>query len=103
MPQLDSPLLLSPVYKPKIWGRSDLAPLFSYPERPRLPRSKGSRARSSRAASASVRAGSPKGHEGAPLIGPLIGEVWIADDTSRFLNGPVARTQLGEAARQYGA
>ena len=103
MPQLDSPLLLSPVYKPKIWGRSDLAPLFSYPERPRLPRSKGSRGRSSRAAAGPVRAGSPKGHEGAPPIGPLIGEVWITDDSSRFLNGPVAGVTLGEASRQYGA
>ena len=103
MPQLDSPLLLSPVYKPKIWGRSDLAPLFSYPERTRLPRSKAARARSSRAAAAPVRAGLPKGHKGAPLIGPLIGEVWITDDTSRFLNGPVAGTTLGEASQQYGA
>ena len=103
MPQLDSPLLLSPVYKPKIWGRSDLAPLFSYPERPRLPRSKGSRARSSRAAAAPVRAGLPKGHEGTPPIGPLIGEVWLTDDASRFLNGPVAGVTLGEASRQYGA
>src|SRR2546429_5162762 len=42
-----------------------------------------SRARSSRAAAAPARAGLPKGHEGAPLIGPLIGEVWITDDTSR--------------------
>ena len=103
MPQLDSPLLLSSVYKPKFWGHSDLAPLFSYPERTRLPRSKAARARSSRAAAAPVRAGLPKGHKGAPLIGPLIGEVWIADDTSRFLNGPVAGTTLGEASRQYGA
>lgn len=28
MPNLDTPLLLSPVFKPKIWGRRDLSPLF---------------------------------------------------------------------------
>ena len=29
MPKLDAPLQLSPVLKPKIWGRRDLSPLFS--------------------------------------------------------------------------
>jgi mannose-6-phosphate isomerase len=28
MPKLDAPLLLAPVFKPKIWGRRDLSPLF---------------------------------------------------------------------------
>ncbi len=31
MSELDSPLQLSPVFKPRIWGRENLAPLFSRP------------------------------------------------------------------------
>lgn len=65
MAELDSPLQLSPVFKPKIWGRKDLAPIF-------------------------------KG------FGRLIGEVWITDDASMFLNGPVAGLTLAEALRKYG-
>ena len=30
MPKLDVPLLLAPTFKPKIWGRRDLSPLFEY-------------------------------------------------------------------------
>lgn len=75
MPPLDTPLQLSPVYKPKIWGRHSLAPLF---ERPEGEQSSG--------------------------IGEndLIGEVWITDDDSRFLNGPPAGLTLKEAAEKYG-
>ncbi|MBZ5565401.1 MAG: mannose-6-phosphate isomerase, partial [Acidobacteriia bacterium] len=31
MPTLDTPLQISNVYKPKIWGRKDLSPLFEKP------------------------------------------------------------------------
>ncbi len=31
MPKLDAPLLLAPIFKPKIWGRRDLSPLFESP------------------------------------------------------------------------
>jgi len=34
--------------------------------------------------------------------GELIGEVWVTDDTSRFLNGPVAGLTLAEASEKYG-
>jgi mannose-6-phosphate isomerase len=34
MPKLDCPLLLSPVFKPKIWGRHNLSPLFKSPASP---------------------------------------------------------------------
>lgn len=37
MPKLDIPLQLSPVFKPKIWGRRDLSPLFSPAEIPLEP------------------------------------------------------------------
>jgi mannose-6-phosphate isomerase len=30
MPKLEVPLLLAPTFKPKIWGRRDLSPLFDY-------------------------------------------------------------------------
>src|SRR2546426_11888509 len=80
MAQLDTPLQLSPVLKPKIWGRKDLAPLFTAPVSP-----------GSQNSPADPR--SP-GQE-------LIGEVWITDDASRFLNGPVAGFTLAEASRAY--
>jgi mannose-6-phosphate isomerase len=80
MPTLDGPLQLSNVFKPKIWGRKDLAPLFATPQ-----------GRSNRGAS-----GSSAGQS------ELIGEVWITDDASRFLNGPLAGLTLGEASKKYG-
>ncbi len=33
MPELDSPLQLSPVFVPKIWGRENLAPIFKRPRK----------------------------------------------------------------------
>ncbi len=83
MPTLDSPLQLSPVFKPKIWGRADLSPLFTRPQdssstgRPHATSARGSRA-------------------------DLIGEVWITDDASQFRNGPLAGMTLAEAAEKYG-
>jgi mannose-6-phosphate isomerase len=71
MPKLDCPLLLSPVYKPKIWGRHNLAPIFE----------------------------SPASKTGEP---ELIGEVWITDDQSRFMNGPLCDLTLAQASREYG-
>jgi mannose-6-phosphate isomerase len=68
MPTLDGPLQLSHIFKPKIWGRRDLSPLFSPP----------------------------------PGLPGAIGEVWITDDASRFLNGPVAGLTLAEASQKYG-
>ena len=88
MPQLDVPLLLSPVYKPKIWGRRDLSPLFLHPDGSRIERFR--------------RRVRPKAAPSADKEAPLIGEVWITDDASQFLNGPLAGITLGEAARQYG-
>lgn len=71
MPKLDCPLLLSPVYKPKIWGRHNLAPLFKSPAT-------------------------------QAVENQLIGEVWITDDESRFLNGPLCDLTLAEASKKYG-
>jgi mannose-6-phosphate isomerase len=85
MPKLDCPLLLSPVFKPKIWGRKNVAPLFARPE------TKPER---------STCAGSAQSAIGK---NDLIGEVWITDDQSRFLNGFVAGLTLDEASRKFGS
>lgn len=82
MAKLDFPLRLSPVYKPKIWGREDLAPLFGRPPAESL-------------VSAGAPGSSPNGR-------PRIGEVWITDDGSRFMNGPLAGLTLAEASKRYG-
>jgi len=69
MPRLDSPFQLSPIFKPKIWGRRDLRPLFSRPRE---------------------------------FAGDLLGEVWVTDDASRFLNGPLSSMTLSEASEKFG-
>jgi mannose-6-phosphate isomerase len=71
MPKLDSPLQLSPVFQPKIWGRSNLDPIFQRPQSPEL-------------------------------SDALIGEVWITDDQSQFMNGPIAGMTLAAAAEKFG-
>src|SRR5208282_6537524 len=73
MSTLNTPLQLATAFKPKIWGREDLSPIYSAAGETDLPVSK--KAEISR---------------GASQAGELIGEVWSTDDTSRFLNGPVA-------------
>ena len=86
MPKLDAPLQLSPAFKPKIWGRADLAPLYY---RPGIPRRRGR---------------SGHGVASAPEMatGTLVGEIWLTGDDARFMNGPVAGRTLGEVSRQYG-
>jgi len=85
MPKLDSPLQLSPVFKPKIWGREDLSPLFS---RPSIPAAKD---------------GSSAGRRKNPIPkNEMMGEVWITDDASRFLNPPLAGMTLAEASAKFG-
>ena len=85
MSTLNIPLQLSTAFKPKIWGREDLSPIYSAPEETDSPASRKAEISS-----------------GARKPGELIGEVWVTDDTSRFLNGPVAGLTLGEASEKYG-
>jgi mannose-6-phosphate isomerase len=85
MPKLDSPLQLSPVFKPKIWGRADLSPIFPRPQFPPI-----------QAASPHAPSEGPRGE------GRRIGEVWITDDAARFLNPPLAGMTLGEASEKFG-
>jgi mannose-6-phosphate isomerase len=82
MPKLETPLKLSPIFKPKIWGLDDLTPLFEWPE--------FANAGESRAASATPSAADS-----------LIGEVWITDESSTILNGPVAGLTLGEVSAKF--
>jgi len=76
MPTLTSPIQLSNIYKPKIWGRRDLAPLFSAPHS----------------------TDETAGH----FANKRIGEVWVTDAVSRLLNGPAAGMTLAEASEKYG-
>ena len=85
MAVLNSPLQLATAFKPKIWGREDLLPLFPPPGEDLWPASQKARISG-----------------GVRKPGELIGEVWVTDDTSRFLNGPVAGLSLAEASAQFG-
>src|SRR5208337_1062172 len=85
MSTLNTPLQLSSAFKPKIWGREDLSPIYSVPGETDSP--------ASRKAEISGSFSKP---------GELIGEVWATDDTSRFLNGPVAGLTLDEVSEKYG-
>ncbi|HVA01763.1 MAG TPA: type I phosphomannose isomerase catalytic subunit [Terriglobia bacterium] len=77
MPKLNAPLKLSPVLKPKIWGKSDLSPLFDGP-----------------VCESAVKPGSSVEPE-------PIGEAWLTGEESRFLSGPVAGMTLGEASEKF--
>ncbi|MGH9328471.1 MAG: type I phosphomannose isomerase catalytic subunit [Terriglobia bacterium] len=85
MPKLDSPLELSPVFKPKMWGRRDLAPL--YPDSWTTHRGNVIRIHQPRRAS---------------LEDKLIGEIWLTDDEAVFLNGPLAGMSLLHACKKHG-
>jgi mannose-6-phosphate isomerase len=76
MPIFNSPVQLSHIFKPKIWGRRDLTPLFDAPE-------------------------SQDGAGGQPSS-QRIGEVWVTDDVSCLLNGPAAGMTLAQASEKYG-
>ncbi|HEV2175759.1 MAG TPA: type I phosphomannose isomerase catalytic subunit [Terriglobia bacterium] len=93
MPKLDLPLQLSPVFKPKPWGRADLAPLF------------GSSPRAAKGApkTSAVVAKKRRATEGSAVSGAKIGEVWLTGDSAEFRTGPVAGLTLAEASREYGS
>lgn len=85
MPRLNSPLQLSPVFKPKVWGRRDLDPL--YPAFWTTRRGK----------TVSIPLSQRKG-----LTDDPIGEVWLTGDEAVFVNGPPAGLSLAEACQRYG-
>ena len=84
MPKLDSPLQLAPVFKPKIWGRRDLAPV--YPDFWTTWRGR----------KVGIRYPQREVSKGDP-----IGEVWLTGDESVFVNGPLAGITLGEACLRH--
>ena len=88
MAKLDGPLQLSPVFKPKIWGRRDLSPIFDLSET----KSRG----------LSRQAGHSRPRPPTNRPDTPIGEVWVTDDDSKFSNGPVAGMTLAQAAKTYG-
>jgi mannose-6-phosphate isomerase len=81
MPKLDTPLKLSPIFKPKIWGLDNLTPLFEWPAPEKIADDRGSSAR--------------------PGEQSLIGEVWITDESSEIMNGHAAGLTLGEVSGKY--
>ena len=84
MPKLDSPLQLSPVFKPKIWGRNDLIPIFPRPQFP--------------AVDADPR------HDPSEALTARIAHGRSVDHRrpAQFLNRPLAGMTLGEAAEKFG-
>lgn len=83
MLKLDTPLLLAPDFKEKIWGREDLEPLYPSDEL-------GEDAKP---------AGFPKQGEQEETV-PRIGEAWLTGEKATFLSGPVAGLSLGEVLRR---
>jgi mannose-6-phosphate isomerase len=85
MPKLDVPLQLSPVFKPKIWGRRDLAPLY-----PDSWTTRRGRTIANRYPGIDANWKEP------------VGEAWLTGGEAKFLNGPVAGLTLDEVIREYG-
>jgi mannose-6-phosphate isomerase len=83
MSTLDTPLLLAPDFKDKIWGREDLEPLYP----------------SDDMAEDAKPAGFPENSAGAGSL-PRIGEAWLTGEGATFLSGPVAGQTLGEVLRR---
>ena len=84
MPKLDTPLLLAPDFKEKIWGREDLEPLYPSDE----------------LAEGAKPAGFPGKSAEAETV-PRIGEAWLTGENATFLSGSVAGMGLGEVFRRF--
>lgn len=76
------PLRLSPSFREKIWGSTNLEPLFQSGELPEPPAGKNS----------SARAGKSR-----------IGEIWYSFEENTITNGPLAGVTLGELMAREGA
>ncbi|HEY6292588.1 MAG TPA: type I phosphomannose isomerase catalytic subunit [Terriglobia bacterium] len=87
MPALDTPALLAPDFKEKIWGREDLDPLYPSDELG------GNEVLVPGAASAA-------GGEPESAI-PRVGEAWLTGENATFLSGSVAGMTLGEVFRRW--
>jgi mannose-6-phosphate isomerase len=83
MPTLDTPLLLAPDFKEKIWGRENLEPLYPSEE----------------LAEDATPEGFPGKSASADTV-PRIGEAWLTGEKATFLSGPVAGLTLGELFRR---
>ncbi|HXJ95901.1 MAG TPA: type I phosphomannose isomerase catalytic subunit [Terriglobia bacterium] len=93
MPKFDTPLLLAPDFKEKIWGRENLEPLYPAPEMD-----------AGNGASNSTIPGVESGDaEHAQATIPQIGEAWLTGEQATFLSGPVAGLTLGEVMKSWPA
>lgn len=87
MAKLDTPLLLAPDFKEKIWGRGILEPLYPAPEMDFEDGDSGS---------------ADPGPTGAGDTAlPQIGEAWLTGEKATFLSGPVAGLSLGEVVNRF--
>jgi mannose-6-phosphate isomerase len=91
MPKLDTPLLLAPDFKEKIWGRENLEPLYPPPDM-------GPANESSNSAAPGPES-SAESHHDATI--PQIGEAWLTGEKAAFLSGPVAGLTLGEVMNRW--
>jgi len=91
MPTLDTPLLLAPDFKEKIWGRENLEPLYPAPDMDPGDRDPA-------AAAVSTESSSP-GSANATF--PQIGEAWLTGEQAMFLTGRVAGLTLGEVMNRW--
>src|SRR5215472_12664618 len=88
MPKLDTPLLLAPDFKEKIWGRENLEPLYPAPDM--------DTADGTDPAIPAVESGDT---ERADITFPQIGEAWLTGEQATFLSGPVAGMTLAEVMK----
>jgi len=87
MPAPDTPALLAPDFKEKIWGREDLDPLYPSGELG------GSPGPAPATASADG--------DGPESTIPRIGEAWLTGKNATFLSGSAAGMTLGEVVRRW--
>ena len=91
MQKLDTPLLLAPDFKEKIWGRENLEPLYPPPDMD--PGDVG--------LTSPVEGAESSARGGADTTFPQIGEAWLTGEQATFLSGPVAGLTLGEVMKQW--
>ena len=89
IPKLDTPLLLAPDFKEKIWGREELNPLYAD-----LDLGDGAQGPGHPVWGLDL---SPRDKDQPAL--PRIGEAWLTGGNATFLSGPVAGLTLAEVLR----
>ena len=91
MPKLDTPLLLAPDFKEKIWGRENLEPLYPAPDMEPEDESSNDAATGAE--------GTVEDRHDSSF--PRIGEAWLTGENATFLSGAVAGLTLGEVMKRW--